>query len=271
MTSVAALSLFGCVGLTAKEMAVAGEAHGRKKTILLVHGAWHGGWCWGLVSRDMENLGWSIFAPTLPGLGERAEEMNPTIGLDTHIDDIVDFILNENLTDFVMVGHSYGGMVITGVADRIKDRIMHIVYLDAALPDDGESMISYGPEQTEAMLAATKKQLQALAPDGIAMSSFPPEFLGVPKDHIYYEWVKNRLTPHPLKTWLDPIRLERSGSSGWPRTYIHCIAPVLDRTSFPFIAEQVSKDSSWNYRELQTGHDAMVTAPRAVVAILAAI
>lgn len=271
MTSVAALSLFGCVSLTAEETAAAGKVNGRKKVILLVHGAWHGGWCWDLVRRDMENLGWTIFAPTLPGLGERAEEMNPAIGLDTHIGDIVDFILHENLTDFVLVGHSYGGMVITGVADRTKDRIRHIVYLDAALPEDGDSMISYGPEKSETMLAATKKQLQALAPDGIAMSPFPPEFLGVPKDHEYYEWLKNRLTPHPLKTWLDPIELKRSGSSGLPRTYIHCVAPVLAQTGFPYIAEQASKDSSWNYRELQTGHDAMVTDPQAVVAILAAI
>jgi len=225
MTSLLALSLPGCVSLTADATAI---ANGRKKTLLLVHGAWHGGWCWDLVGAGMEKLGWDVFAPTLSGLGDRAAEMSPAIGLDTHIEDIVRVIRENDLTKIILVGHSYGGMVITGVADRVKERIKHIVYLDAALPDDGESMISYGPEKSKTMLAATEKQLRNFAADGIAMPPFPPEFLDVPKDHARYEWVRARLTPHPLKTWLDPIRLGKSGSSGLPRTYVHCVAPVLE-------------------------------------------
>ncbi|MBV7265222.1 alpha/beta fold hydrolase [Erythrobacter ani] len=240
----------------------------RKRDIVLVHGAWHGGWCWEMVRALLEPDGHRVFTPTLPGLAERAGELTPQIGLDTHIDDVVATILAEDLTDFVLCGHSYGGMVITGVADRLKERVAHIVYLDAALPKDGESMLSYGEPRPQAAIDGATAAMRGLAPDGLAIGVFPPSVLGIPAGHPRHDWVAERLTPHPLKTWLDPIKLANGGPEGLAQTYIHCTDPVMAQTQFPWIASQVSNDPSWNYAELKTGHDAMVTDPEGVAQIL---
>ncbi|MEP2987864.1 MAG: alpha/beta hydrolase [Parasphingorhabdus sp.] len=238
------------------------------KTYLLIHGAWHGGWCWEPVKKLIESRGYKVIAPTLTGLGSRADEMSALIGLQTHIDDVIHVIDKHELEDFVLVGHSYGGMVITGVADRMQERIRHLVYLDAALPMDGQSMISYGAKKTTAELSETTEQLSKMAPDGIAMTAFPPEVIGVPVSHPRYEWVKSQLTPHPLKTWLDRIRLDNDKKENPARSYIHCTDPVLPHSGFPFIAAQVKNDPEWDYHEIQTGHDAMVTAPDRLAEVL---
>lgn len=261
----------GFAGLATTITGCMGTRQMRKEeptTFVLVHGAWHGGWCWDEVRRLLEMDGQVVHTPTLAGLGDRAGEIHAGIGLNDHIEDISRYIVENGLKDIVLVGHSYGGMVITGIADRMKERIRHIVYLDAALPEDGQSMISYGPPKSKPELQALTTQLKALSPDGIAMATFPPEFLGIPVTHPLYNWVKARLTPHPLKSWLDQISLTNGGSNGLPRTYIHCVAPALPRTSFPFIARQVRDDPSWRYAELQTGHDAMITAPAELVSML---
>lgn len=240
----------------------------QRKTSVLVHGAWHGGWCWRDVRAQLEAQGQRVFTPTLTGLADRAHLLSADIGLDTHIKDITSLIDYYDLSDIILVGHSYGGMVITGVADARKDRISEIVYLDAALPKNDETMITQGPERNQAIIEQTRKALTELAPDGIGMAAFPPEFLGIPTNHPNYNWVAEKLTPHPLKTWLDPIKLENGGSAGLKRSYIHCTAPALPNSSFPYHAAQVQADDSWVYHELATGHDAMVTAPDEIVRIL---
>ncbi len=272
-------ALIAAVTATGLATSVAGKAKSRAcrqeprstdtaRTFVLIHGAWHGGWCWRDVRSQLEALGHRVFTPTLTGLAERAHLLSADIGLDTHITDITSLIGYYDLNDIVLVGHSYGGMVITGVADAMKDRISEIIYLDAALPTDGETMITQGPERSPAVIEQTRKALEGLAPDGIAIATFPPEFLGIPKDHPGYDWVAQKLTPHPLKTWLDPIQLENGGSLDLKRSYIHCTAPVLPNSSFPYHAEQVQTDPSWTYHPLATGHDAMVTAPDELLAIL---
>ena len=130
-----------------------------------------------------------MFTPTLTGLADRAHLLSADIGLDTHITDVMALIAYYDLNDIVLVGHSYGGMVITGVADAMKDRISHIIYLDAALPKHGETMITQGPERPPAVIEQTRKALEGLAPDGIAMAAFPPDVLGISKDHPGYDWV----------------------------------------------------------------------------------
>lgn len=212
-----------------------------------------------------------MFTPTLTGLAERSHLLSAEIGLDTHITDIISLIVYYDLNNIVLVGHSYGGMVITGVADAMKDRIDEIIYLDAALPQNGETMITQGPERSPAITEQTRRALAALAPDGIGMEAFPPELLGIAKDHSSYDWVAEKLTPHPLKTWLDPIALNNGGSTGLRRRYIHCTAPVLPNSSFPYHATQVQADPSWTYHALSIGHDAMITAPDAVTALLASL
>src|SRR5690348_17475941 len=114
-------------------------------TFVLVHGAWHGGWCWQKVIPFLKDASHEVYAPTLTGLAERASELSPDIGLDTHIQDVVGLITEKNLHGVILVGHSYGGMVITGVVDRAPERIAHLVYLDTFVPRDGESMVDVSP------------------------------------------------------------------------------------------------------------------------------
>ncbi len=257
----AAAVLPGCV---AQPMA---RARNRVRDIVLFHGAWHGGWCWDPVRPLLEEAGYRVHTPTLPGLGDRADELDAAIGLDTHIADALSFMDAREINDCVLVGHSYGGMVITGIADAIKSRIAHIVYLDAALPKNGESMISYGAPRPAEAISGTEAAIRSLASDGIGMAPFPATLLGIPVDHPLHDWVSQRLTPHPLKTWLDPIELRNGGPAGLPRTYVHCVNPVLAQTQFPYIAAQASGDPEWRYVELATGHDAMITDPKGVATI----
>ena len=116
-------------------------------TFVLVHGAWHGGWCWIKVAEPLRTQGHRVFAPTLTGLGERAHLVSPDINLDTHIQDIVGVLESEELMDVILVGHSYAGMVITGVAERVTDRLSALVYVDAFVPENGQSMLSINPER----------------------------------------------------------------------------------------------------------------------------
>lgn len=238
--------------------------------IVLIHGAWHGAWCWELVAPLLEKQGFRVHALTLPGLAERADELTPDLGLQDHIEDAIAQIEAKGLERFVLVGHSYGGMVITGVADALKAKIAHIVYLDAALPKDGETMLSYGEPRPQAAIDGAIAAMRGLALDGVGMMAFPPSVLGIPEDHERYDWVAKNLTAHPLKTWLDPIALPNGGPEGLPATYVECTKPRLAQTQFGWVAEQKRSDPDWNVVELATGHDAMVTDPEGVARIILA-
>ena len=242
--------------------------------VVLVHGAWHGGWCWDDLRPLLHGQGFATFAPTLTGLAERRDEMNASIGLETHIADVERVIVGNDLRDVTLVGHSYGGMVITAIADRMANRrpgrLGRLVYLDAALPDDGDSMVSYAPGTMADGAAVLAAELTAMSPDGIVLPPLPATAFGIAEDHPRRAWVEARLTPHPLKTWLDPIRLANGGAMTIPRTYIHCVAPVLPRAGFPAIAAMAKASDDWRYAELQTGHDAMVTAPAKLATLIAA-
>jgi pimeloyl-ACP methyl ester carboxylesterase len=268
MGGVAAL---GLVGAITAGPASAETIHVEKpRTFVLVHGAWHGGWCWRDVRVALEARGYRVLTPTLTGLGERAHLLNADIGLDTHIEDVCRVIEWEEVGDVILCGHSYGGMVVTGVADRLKDRIAHVVYLDAALPRDGQSMITQNPAVTNEMVDAVKAQLLGLSSDGgLTLGVFPPALLGVPETDVEATaWLTRRLTPHPAKTWLDPITLLTGGADGLPRTYVHCTAPVLQGTAFPFHAAMAMASPHWRYFELKTGHDAMITDVAGTLAVL---
>jgi pimeloyl-ACP methyl ester carboxylesterase len=229
---------------------------------VLIHGAWHGGWCWDAVRARLEAAGHRVHTPTLPGLAERVGELTSALGLADHIASVIAFIEAAQLRDIVLVGHSYGGMVITGVADALAARIAQLVYLDAAVPRDGESMVSYGAPRPAEAIAAASAGLQARAPDGIAMQPLPPEALGIAPGHPAHAVLAARMTPHPIKTWLDPIALPHGGGPrDLPRTYLHCTAPVLEASQFPYIARLAAADPDWRYGEIATGHEAMLTAP----------
>lgn len=259
----------GALGAVLNATRYGARADSSRPVFVLVHGAWHGGWCWRRVANRLEAAGARVLTPTLTGCGERAHLIGPSVSLDTHVQDVVAVIAAEELGNVHLCGHSYGGMVITGVCDRLKDRIASVLYLDAAVPSDGQTMITQSPGITPEAAVATEAGLRALAPDSMAMQVFPDvTIFGVAAGGEDEAWLKRRLTPHPLKTWLDPIRLINGGSDGLRRAYVHCVDPALPMASFPAHYARLRNDPSWSVSTLTTGHDAMITAPAAVADLL---
>ncbi len=243
------------------------QAHERpadSALFVLVHGTGHGGWCWKFVRDILQEQGHRVFTPTLTGCGERSHLLRPEIGLDTHISDVANVLEWEELEDVVLVGHSYGGMVISGVADRARERLRHLVYLDAVIPRDGDSLLTarrdIGPEER----AQDRERLQALAPDGNYITGFSAQLFGIPPEpREVAAWVDRRLTPHPLKSWMDPVQFENGGEAGLPCTFIHCTEPAMSGGRLNNHARYAQEHPDWRYIKLKTGHDAMVTEPQA--------
>src|SRR5262249_41698688 len=182
-------------------------------TFVLVHGGWHGGWCWQKVVPFLEAAGHEVHAPTLTGLAERASELSPEVGLDTHIQDIVGMLVEKNLQSVILVGHSYGAMVITGVVDQVPDRIAHLVYLDTFVPRDGESMVSVSRIVTWIL----RKQTRA---DGWRVDSRGTYGVTTEPDR---SWVLSKVTPQSLKSFQQPLHLKNPAIvSTKPRTHITC-------------------------------------------------
>lgn len=236
---------------------------------VLVHGAWHGGWCWQRVTTALQQDGHRVHAVTLTGLGERAHLLSPAITLDTHIDDVISAIEVEELHDVVLAVHSYAGMVGTAVADRLGKHLKHLVYVDAVLPAPGESWSS-------TQSAATQQQRLAAAA-ATTRFSFPPpdpEVFGLTgADHA---WVKRRQTPHPGNTYQAPLAFDVQRVAAVPRTYVSCTEPALATIAPSRLRAQDSTfwDGAWlpdsQFFEIKTGHDPMVSAPAALTEILRA-
>ena len=230
-------------------------------TFVLVHGAWHGGWCWNRVASLLRSAGHDVYTPTLTGLGERSHLLTPGIGLETHIQDVVNVLEFEDLRDTVLVGHSYAGMVITGVADRAATRLARLVYLDAYVPKSGESLTDQmSPERRKLF----EQQVQALR-EGYRLQSAGPDFFGI-TDPDDVEWATARLVDHPVKTYRDKLNLTHSESAKLPRTFIWAKRGF----GFNLIAERLRGDPGWAYHELDTGHDVMVTMPAELAHLLVA-
>ena len=231
-------------------------------TFVLVHGAWHGGWCWKRVSPLLRAAGHEVLTPTLTGLGEREHLMSKNIGLETHIQDLLNVLEFEDLREVVLVGHSYAGMVIAGVADRAAQRIAHLVYLDAFVPEDGKSLGDYQPPE---FLQFFRDKTRTEGEGFKLPCVIPPEAFGVTKA-ADLAWLRPRLRPHPFQTKLDAVRLTNSEAALIARTYIYCNNPSVG--VFDQFADRFKHDPSWRYVELATGHDAMVTAPADLAAVL---
>lgn len=225
------------------------------RNFVLVHGAWHGGWCWSRVAQRLRAAGHAVWTPTLSGLGERRHLISPQVNLDTHIEDIINLIEFEELRDVVLVGHSYAGIVISGVADRVPERLRQLVYLDSLLLESGKSLFGSFPKD---VVQARLKAIRETGGGVGAAAALSPTAFGVtePAD---IEWVARRMTPHPVGTYLQPLMLQAPIGNGLPRTYIDCtVGPIA--TLEPTKA-RVRADTGWKVRTLATGHDAMVTAP----------
>jgi pimeloyl-ACP methyl ester carboxylesterase len=230
-------------------------------TFVLCHGGWVGGWVWGTIPDLLRAKGHRAFTPTFTGVGERVHLAHPGIDLDTHVTDVVNVIQFEELYDVILVGHSYGGMVITGVADRVPDRLGHLVYLDAFVPQDGQSLSDLiGTEITAFGMSMAGQQ-----GDGWTI---PPIPLG-PSGPL-----DPRLAPQPIKTVTQSVRLRNRAALALPRTFIYCTQGKDEMyMSRPITqaAQVAQSDPSWHYYELETGHGPMVDMPQELANLLAAI
>jgi pimeloyl-ACP methyl ester carboxylesterase len=184
-------------------------------TFVLVHGTGHGGWCWQRVSPLLRAAHADAYAPTLTGVSDRSHLQKCGVDLTTHITDVTNLLFYEDLSNVVLVGHSYGGMVITGVAARAAERLKQLIYLDAYVPDEGESEIDLWPPD---MRAEIESDAQA---SGGLRAPPSPELLGI-NDAGLAAWVRERITPHPVATYLESVPPTTAQSSALPRAYIRC-------------------------------------------------
>jgi hypothetical protein len=215
----------------------------RVSTFVLVHGAWHGAWCWERVEPLLADAGHRVVTPTLAGLGERAGEASAAVNLDTHIADIVTAV--EGRSDVVLVAHSYAGFPAHGAVEQVAVR--RLVLLDAFIPRDGEAAADHVGERGDQYRAAAADDPGWLAPPP------PAAVLGVPEADI--AWVQSRMTPQPVQTYLQPIALT-GAAEALDRHYISCTAPALAS-----IDESKRRVAGLPVTELACGHDAMIAAP----------
>lgn len=229
---------------------------------VLVHGGGHGGWCYEKVARLLRGAGHDIYTPTLTGLGERRHLLTAQTDLSTHVTDVVNMLVFESLSDVVLVGHSYGGMVITGVADQAAARIRELVYLDAAHPADGQSLVDTAP----AAMAFARSSSQVI--DGVELVMWPTDemvaAMGV-SDPDDVATLREKMLPHPWKCFEERLRFSNGDAlRRIPRTNINCTAS-LRHSSEADRARQL--DGHRNF-EIDTGHDLMMTEPQRVTDML---
>lgn len=236
------------------------SAKDASKTYVLVHGAWHGGWCWRDVAAGLRVAGHKVYVPTLTGLGERVHLMNKSVNLSTHVTDVVKTFEFEELNDVILVGHSYAGHVIPLVADQLKSKIRHLVFLDAVLAQDGKAFLPPGVGEGRAKEAI----------EGYLLPPMDVEWFGVPADHPQAAWVKRHLTNHPLPTLMETVRYKNGGPAGLPKTYIRCLRR-RDADQPDPIKPLVKGQPEWTWATLDTGHDAMVTMPKELTDMLLTI
>lgn len=226
-------------------------------SVVLIHGAFHGGWCWREVARRLRAEGHEVFCPTLTGLGARAHLIGPGVDLETHIADIANLIEAEELGDAVLVSHSYGGMPATGAADRLADRLSALVYLDSYTPADGDSAMS--------VRNAEPGHLPLPEPeDGVSMPPPPATAFGVEGGQA--AWVARRLTPHPFPAMTQPIRLTGAWRQVPRKVYIRMAS--YPGSHFDRYYEAAEADPDWVAIRREGPHDVMIAEPDWLVGVL---
>jgi pimeloyl-ACP methyl ester carboxylesterase len=232
-----------------------------KRTYVLVHGAWHGAWCWRRVADRLRAAGHTVFTPTQTGLGERKHLLSADITPETFTLDVLNVIESENLSDIFLVGHSFAGRSISAVADRMPERLRRLVYLDAGLPESGKSSFDgMAPEVRAARLEAARASSGGLSvppPKAAAFGVF---------DEADAAWVERHLTPHPTATYTMPLVLKHPLGNGVPAAFIRCTDPAY--ANMAKSADYARSRSDWQYLEIATGHDAMISAPAELTEML---
>jgi pimeloyl-ACP methyl ester carboxylesterase len=221
-------------------------------TFVFVHGSWHGGWCWKKLAPKLTKKGHTCYAPTLSGMGDRFHVATPKMGLSVHVQDIANFLHFEDLTDSILVGHSYAGMVITGVPDQTS-RVGKLVYLDGLVPEHGQSVFS--------MMPGMQEQFKSAADANGMVPSWAPEDFGVtnPNDAA---WMKERLTPMPILTHQEKLDAPKMKAKRLPRYFVHCTQFGLGG-----FAEKIRREGGIVH-DIDSGHDAMIIEPEKLSSIL---
>ena len=226
-------------------------------TFLVCHGAWSAGWAWKKMHPLMAARGHRLVTPTCTGLGERAHLANPAIDLETHIQDILNVIKYEDLREIVLIGHSYGGMVATGVADRARDRVAQLIYLDAFVPDDGQSLLDLNEP--------ARPRMQELAKTGDGWR-VPPNPTPPDTSQADLEWLTERRVDMPIKCFQMPLKLH-GGKLALPRSYIYATR-ITPADTFGRFAKRAKSEPGWRYFEIDASHSPHVTAPEELMKLL---
>lgn len=226
-------------------------------TIVLAHGAWSSAWAWKKMRPLMAAAGHEFFTPSYTGLGERAHLASPSNDLETHIADVLGVLTCEDLRAVVLIGHSYGGMVATAVADRARERLAKLIYLDAFVPTDGKALLDFvhGPERERILGSVTSGDGWRVTPNPI-----PPDTSAAD-----VEWITKFRMPQSVKCFEQPIRLHADLTL--PRAYIHCTRYANKKPFAPF-AERYKNAGGWKLYELDASHSPNITAPAALMALL---
>ncbi len=228
-------------------------------TFMIIHGAWSAGWAWKKLRPLLRERGHEVFTPTCTGLGERAHQSGPEVSLDTHIEDMLAVLEYEDLHEVVLLGHSYGGMVATGVADRAAARLSQLVYLDAFVPADGQSVFDLIPPKA-------RERNRAQARDEGDGWLLPPNPLPPDTDVADVEWALPRRRMQPMRAFSSPVRLGASVGA-LPRSYIYCTRSGPGDVFRPF-AERARADAAWCYFELDASHNPHITMPATLADLL---
>lgn len=230
-----------------------------RATYVLVHGAWYGGWCYARVADRLRQRGHRVYAPTLSGLGERSHLLSPAIRLQTHIDDVVNLVNWKDLDQIVLVGHSYGGMVVTGAAQSLAPRIRAMVYLDAFIPASGQSLSDLASPALRARLADSAKKNQGLYVDPVPAKAFMV-------NEADQAWVDAKCTPQPYATFTDAVPIAEAHER--VKTKIYVRAASYAQPTFEAIAARLQDRPDWKVMRLQCGHDVMIDQPAQTADIL---
>jgi pimeloyl-ACP methyl ester carboxylesterase len=234
-------------------------------TFVLLHGGWHGAWCWERVVPLLRAAGHEVLAPTLTGLGDRAHLASRDVGLSTHVAEVASLLEEQDVSGVVLVGHSYTGLVIAGVAERVPDRVAQLVYLDAFVPQEGATLFDLLPAARVAVFEQAAREhgdgwLVPL-PWDVALDGW-----GV-TDEEDRRWMTPLLTPQPLATFQEAAG-PCSVAERLPRTFVHCTVKPTGDSFAPFAEAAAREGSGWRLLTIDAGHDAMVTAPDALARTL---
>lgn len=229
-------------------------------TFILVHGAWHGGWCWEKVAKILKERQHKVFTPTQTGLGEKAHLMSKEITLDTFINDVSQVIIDNELTNVILVGHSFGGNAISGIADQMPSRVKKLIYLDAMLVESGRTPLS----TLSASVIENRIQAAQDFSEGLSLPIPPAHAMGI-TDETQAQWIAKYLTPHPFSTFTSTLNLKNPIGNGKPLVYIVCNDPIYKPLEK---SRELAKSMGWPMTTIATGHDAMVSAPQELAELL---